>query len=306
VAISQACSIRYTQNFLHSRPLVDRLVDASGVTRRDDVVEIGPGRGIITESLAQRCRRLVAVEKDPRLAGDLRIRLASYPNLEISQGDFLDFALPRSPYKVFASIPFNITAAIVGKLTSGLSPPDDIYLIVQREAALRYLGLPRETLVSVLLKPWFEPALIHSFRRTDFDPVPAVDVVMLRLRKRGPPLLDPRTGPIYRDFVCYCFMSRQPALALTLDRLLGRALSRGVMVRAGLPDCLGPSGVGFGQWLALFERVREGGGATRLDRIRGSEHRLQRQQRMLEKVHRTRSSLTLTLSRGERGLTGRP
>ena len=297
MASIQSRSIDFSQNFLHSRQLVDRLIDASSVSPRDDVVEIGPGRGIITERLAGRCRRLVAIEKDQRLVGDLRRRLAGYPNVAIRGGDFLDFVLPRQPYKVFASIPFNITAAIVGKLTSGLSPPDDAYLVVQREAALRFAGSPRETLASILLKPWFQPVLVHAFRRTDFDPIPAVDVVLLRLRKRGPPLVDRLQEQLFRDFVVYCFTSRQPTLAATLDRLLGRCLRRTVLEGVGCSGNSGPSEVAFAQWLRLFEKVMEEIGTTGLDRIQGSECRLRRQQATIEKVHRTRME-TVTVFNG--------
>lgn len=282
-------SIVHSQNFLHSWRLVDRLIDASSVCDRDDVVEIGPGRGIITERLARRCRRLVAVEKDRSLVGELRQHFACCPQVDIRDGDFLDFVLPRNPYKVFASIPFNITAAIVGKLTSGLSPPDDAYLVVQREAALRFIGSPRETLASVLLKPWFEPALVHTFRRTDFDPIPAVDVVMLRLRKRGPPHLDHRRGQVYRDFVVHCFTSRQPTLAATLDRLLDRRSRQKALQGVESLGHSSPSDVCFADWHTLFERVLEEVGAPGLDRIQGSESRLRLQQATLEKTHRTRS-----------------
>ena len=93
---------------------------------------------------------------------------------------------PRRPYKVFANIPFNATAAIVNRLTQACHPPEDSYLVVRAEAAERFTGQPRGTLISTLLKPWFEPTLVHRFDRTDFDPPPRVDAVMLRLQKRGP------------------------------------------------------------------------------------------------------------------------
>src|ERR671910_3885286 len=153
--------IAYSQNFLRSPRLVDRLLDCSGITGDDLVIEVGPGRGVITERLAARCRQVLAVEQDRFLVEELRVQFAHAPNVALFAGDFLTFPLPLTTYKVFANIPFNITAAIVGKLTSGTSPPVDTYLAVQREAASRFLGSPQETLVAVLLKPWFEPTVVH-------------------------------------------------------------------------------------------------------------------------------------------------
>ena len=71
--------------------------------------------------------------------------------------------------------------AIVTKLTSAARPPEDSYLIMQREDAERFAGRPRESLYALLLKPWFEPSILHTFRRTDFVPAPQVEAVMLRL-----------------------------------------------------------------------------------------------------------------------------
>src|SRR6266699_5222722 len=185
-ALSQR-SILYAQNFLTSACLVDALLDRCRFEPGDILYEIGPGKGIITERLASRCSHIVAIEKDPHLAEALRCRFDGVTNITIHAGDFLQFHLPDTHYKVFASIPFNITTAIVTRLTTAPCAPDDAYLVVQKEAAGKFLGRPRESLYAVLVKPWFELDVVHRFRRRDFVPTPRVDVVMLRLRKRGPP-----------------------------------------------------------------------------------------------------------------------
>ena len=69
--------------------------------------------------------------------------------------------MPRKPYKVFANIPFNITTAIVIRLTMAQYPPEDAYLAMQKEAAEKFLGKPHESLYAVLLKPWFEVEMVH-------------------------------------------------------------------------------------------------------------------------------------------------
>src|SRR5438874_12896804 len=98
--------LRHSQNFLKGRRLVDRLLDRSSIAATDLVLEIGPGRGRITERLIQRCRHVLAIEQDPRLAWMLRERLPGTPNLTLVEADFLATRLPRQPYKVFANIPF--------------------------------------------------------------------------------------------------------------------------------------------------------------------------------------------------------
>ena len=138
----QRSSVSHTQNFLHSPRLVERIVDLAGISREDLVGEIGPGRGIITAALIPRRDRVLALEKDSRYAERLTRRYADCPRVAIFAADALDVPLPVTPYKVVASIPYDITTAIVAKLTSGVSPPADAFLVMQREAADRVSGHP--------------------------------------------------------------------------------------------------------------------------------------------------------------------
>ncbi|HET8845663.1 MAG TPA: rRNA adenine N(6)-methyltransferase family protein, partial [Ktedonobacteraceae bacterium] len=160
MAANQQDSIRYSQNFLKSRDLVDKLLDRCKIGLSDTVYEIGPGKGIVTECLARRCRQVIAIEKDAQLIETLRLKFAITSNIRLHQGNFLEYRLPARRYKVFANIPFNITSEIVTRLTTAPVPPDDTYLIMQREAAERFLGEPRESLYGLLLKPCFELKLL--------------------------------------------------------------------------------------------------------------------------------------------------
>ncbi len=297
--------IAFSQNFLHSPRLVDRLLDRSGIGGDDLVVEVGPGRGAITERLARHCRQVLAVEKDPALVEGLRSRFAGSANVALFAADFLDFPLQLTPYKVFANNPFNITAAIVGKLTSGTSPPVDAYLCVQRQAAERFLGLPRETLVAVLLKPWFEPAIVHRFRPTDFAPAPRVEVVLLRLRLREAPLVTPDETALFGDLVAHAFSAWQPtvrdALAQILPERTVAEIERSTRVDLRRP----PSALPVSAWLALAEAFRSAAG-DQTAAIEGARSRVERRQDGLRKVHRTRAPLpTGRRPRNDR-LRGRP
>lgn len=143
-----------SQHFLRSASLAANLVARAAIGPADLVVEIGPGRGVLTRALAARCRQVFAVELDARLARDLAARVGE-PNVLVIAGDFLHTPLPEPPYKVVANIPFARTADIVRRLTEAAGPPEDAYLIVQREAAERFAGGPYagESVTSLLLKP---------------------------------------------------------------------------------------------------------------------------------------------------------
>jgi 23S rRNA (adenine-N6)-dimethyltransferase len=280
--------LRYSQNFLRDPRLVERLLALSSISHEDVVYEIGPGAGAITGCLAQRARRVVAIELDGALAERLRRRYAAMPHVAIHTGDFLACALPEQPYKVFASIPFAYTHEIVTKLVDAACPPQDAYLIMQREAAEKFCGTQREYLYAVLLKPWFAVNVLYHFRRSDFTPAPNVEVVMLRLQKRGPPLITPSERQMYRDFVVYGFVTRQPTIDLILRGILShRQRQQALRICAIAPDAT-PSAIAFPQWIELFHHVMRVASPQARQTISGSERRLCQRQAQLHKLHRTR------------------
>lgn len=280
-------TLRHAQNFLHSRRLVASLVDASSITKRDLVLDIGAGYGIIADTLAPRCRQVVAIEPDPRLARGLRDHFAGSANVRIEQADFRTMNLPVESYKVFASLPFNVTAAIMAKLTTGGSPPADAFLVVQREAAERYLGSPRQTLTALRLYPWYECSILHTFRRTDFSPVPHVDAVLLRLRPRARPRISAADASLYHDLVTYCFTAWKPTLCETVGTLVGPGEAARILRTQGIATNAVPSAVGGEQWLSLAQWLIDRLGQRGTKKVLGSANRLAQQQATLRKCHRT-------------------
>ncbi len=280
--------VRYTQNFLRDPRQVERLLVLSSICPEDVVVEIGPGAGVITDCLAQRCRQVIAIEKDCALAERLQRRYASLTHVTIHAGDFLEFPLPKQAYKVFANIPFAITHEIVTRLTNAACPPQDAYLVMQREAAEKFCGVPREYLYSVLLKPWYAADIVYHFRRSDFMPIPSVEVVMLRLQKRGPPLVAANQRQLYRDFVAYGFTTRQPTLDHILRGILSHRQRRQASQTLAINLHATPSALAFPQWLQLFHYFAHAGSDQARQTISGSEHRLRQHQAQLHKTHRTR------------------
>ncbi len=280
--------LSHSQNYLRNPSVVASLLSRSSIDPDDLVIEIGPGKGIITEQLACRCRQLIAIEKDRRLATALIGRFSDRPNIRIIRGDFLEFNLPRKPYKVFANMPFNLGSAILAKLTAAVQPAEDTFLAIQKEAAQIYLGDPHESLRALLVKPWFDVRIFHHFHRRDFFPQPQVDCLMLRLLKRSPALIKPEDKKIYRDLVCYVFSSWQPTISHTLKELFSwRQFKRVKNIVDIHPDAT-PTTLTFEQWLSLFGMFLQVGDARAGAIISGSENRLLKQQQRLVKLHRTR------------------
>lgn len=188
------------------------------------------------------------------LSEALRTSFQSDDRVTIVTADILRFRLPNVPYKVLGNIPFNRTAAIVRRLAQADAPPQDAYIVVQREAAERFAGGPfsRETLSSLLLKPWWQVEIARRFRRTDFDPPPSVDAVALWLARRTRPLVERSQAADYRRFIRTCFgrdgHSIRRCLRSQFTRTQIHRLSRDLRF-----DPSGPaSSLTFDQWLGLF------------------------------------------------------
>jgi 23S rRNA (adenine-N6)-dimethyltransferase len=177
------------QNIIWNRQLVKRLVRSSSIGKNDLVYEIGPGLGIITRELVFKAWKVIAVELDKNLSKRLKSELSPIKNIEVHNQDFLKFQIYSNKYKVFANPPFTISGDLIKKLLHSHNPPQETYLVLQREYANKIIGIPYEGVVSLQYKPWFEMEIIHNFNRSDFRPKATVDCVFIHITKREKPLL---------------------------------------------------------------------------------------------------------------------
>lgn len=249
------CKKQFTlaQNFLRDSRTVRSMMAESSIGRADTVYEIGPGRGIITAELARIAKKVIAVEMDPALVHYLRRRFREAGNIEIVEGDFLEYRIPDEEYKIFANIPFNRTADMMRKILFGSPTPIEAYLVMQKEAAEKYCGRPKETQFSTLAKPMFNIQIMRQLRRVDFAPVPSVDVVFLQVEKRPSPLIMAEDISLYRQFVRYGFRRWKKNLKLTFKPVFTYGQWKRMAKELGFAVDVRPSELPFEQWLGLFD-----------------------------------------------------
>ena len=281
--------LSHSQNFLRDPKLVEKLVQNSSL-ENDIVLEIGPGKGIITDVLAKHCKRVLAVEADKNLHAELKEKFASFSNIEIYQQNFLEFSLPKYEYKVFSNIPFNITADIVRKLFDSENSPVDSYLIMQKEAAEKYGGFKSETLFSILHKPWFAFSKVYEFQKNDFSPRPAVDTVLLRIEKLEQPLVENRNAEAFRDFVAFGFSSMKVNLKKGYTNVFGHVQFLRLATDYGFDASAKPTDLTFEQWLSIFNYFSKNVESFRQAKTRGAYAKLITQQKSLQRIHRTRTA----------------
>ncbi len=245
----KAAPLWASQNFLTSRVVIERLLAKTTIGPLDHVVEIGPGKGHSTAGLIERSGKVSAVELDGRLFEALRTKFAGIEKLRLYRGDFMSWQLPAAgAYKVFANIPFSCTTAIIKKLAGCTNPPREAWLTMEKGAAKRFMGSPRETLGSLMLKPVFELRIVYHFRREDFHPAPGVDVVLLHLKRKTPPDITRGQMRAYERFLS-CGLG---AGCAGLRRILSAKQLTYALREANVPRDFTPDEVLYTQWLCLF------------------------------------------------------
>ena len=176
-----------SQHFLKNPRLALILIGHSNLKKRDTVVEIGAGSGVITYALSKRVKKVIAIEPDPETARKLRDNLNKrrVENVEIVEKDFLDCELPEEPYKVFSNPPFHISSKIVHKLIESKNPPESFYLILQKQFALKLLNTDRHytSQLGLELIQKYQTKIRLPLKPTDFTPPPAVPTVLFEAKK---------------------------------------------------------------------------------------------------------------------------
>ncbi len=245
----QAPPVSVSQNLLTSSRTIRWLVSRTTICSDDHVVEIGPGRGHITEVLARTCGRVTAVEIDPAMCAKTAQRTADFNNLNLINRDFLAWQLPsRGAYKVFSNIPFCITTQIVRKISENANPPVEAWLTMEKAAARRFAGIPRESLRSLLLKPNFDIEIVCQLRREDFHPLPSVDVVFFHMHKKALPDIPPKLWRLYERFVT----DGMTDAAGLLRRVFSNKQLSMALKQAGMTGMPVSGEMRYVQWLCLF------------------------------------------------------
>ena len=182
------------QNFLIDGNIVRNICDEGQITKDDDILEIGPGIGTLTEELSIRANKVVAVEIDKSLLPILEETLGAYDNIDIVHGDILKLNLPalisekfEKNIKVVANLPYYITTPIITRLLEEEIEVDSILVMVQKEVAKRICASPGSKdygSLSVFVQYYTEAEIVLQVPQNVFMPKPNVDSAVIHLKVR--------------------------------------------------------------------------------------------------------------------------
>ncbi len=216
---------RFGQHFLTDPGVIDEIVRSIGPADSDTVVEIGPGPGAITGPLASRCATLHAVELDRDLAAALRMQFADAGNVHIHEADALafDFSALGSKLRLVGNLPYNISTPLLFHLLEQRDAIVDMHFMLQKEVVDRIAAEPGTKAygrLTIMLGCHFEAEALFDVPPEAFDPPPAVNSAVVRLRPLSDGALEIDDAAMLKRLVATAFSQRRKTLRNALKSMV--------------------------------------------------------------------------------------
>ena len=251
---------RLGQHHLIDARIIERIVEAARLSPGDTVVEIGAGLGALTEPLARRAGRVLAVELDRRIAEALAERMRPYRNVTVVCEDILRFGWARVRGAVaVGAIPYQITSPLLVSLGEQRHALRRAVLVLQAEVADRLLARPGTKAygrLSLLGQYGFEIAPLVTVPRSAFFPQPGVDSRCVQLVPRDRTTVPAADEPFFFEVVKQAFSHRRKTLINCLSEQAPRAQVEAVLKALGLPGTVRGEALSLSQFTALADALR--------------------------------------------------
>lgn len=248
------------QHWLEDHDSLQAMVDAAGVQLGDEVLEIGPGYGTLTEYLLAAGAQVTALEFDSSLVKGLLARFADVPELSIVEGDIrtYDFTSMPPDYKLVANIPYYLTSNLIQLISETTNPPIIAVLLMQKEVAERICAQPGAmSLLSVTAQFYWETGLDLVVGAQLFTPPPKVDSQILVLTRRTAPLFADVEPKAFFRVVKAGFSQKRKTLLNSLSGglSLGRDQAQELLDRAGIDARRRAQTLSLQEWHDLYKAL---------------------------------------------------
>ena len=223
----------YGQNFLIDSHVIDKIIAAADISKDDEVLEIGPGIGTLTQYLAEAAGNVTVVEIDDKLIPILEKTLSDYENVRIIHGDIIkqDIAsiFEGRPFKIVANLPYYITTPIIMSLLESRVPAESITVMIQKEVADRMQAGPGSKdygALSLAVQYYAEPYLAANVPPNCFMPRPRVGSAVIHLRRLEKPSVEVKDEKLMFKLIRAAFNQRRKTLANGIKNFEGLSYSR--------------------------------------------------------------------------------
>lgn len=212
----------FGQNFLINEEVLESTVEGMNLNEDSCVIEIGPGIGTLTQEMAKRCKKVVAIEIDERLISVLEETLGDYSNVKIIHNDILKVDFEKlieeeglKNVKVAANLPYYVTTPIITKIFNEKPPIESMTLMLQKEAGERIMAAPNADaygVISILVQYYAEVEIVCSVPFTSFIPQPRVESVVVNIKIREEPRVNVMDKDLFFRIIKMSFSMRRKTL----------------------------------------------------------------------------------------------
>ncbi|MDP9266033.1 MAG: 16S rRNA (adenine(1518)-N(6)/adenine(1519)-N(6))-dimethyltransferase RsmA [Chloroflexota bacterium] len=253
------------QHFLVDRRALQAIVDAAEIAPDDDVLEVGPGPGVLTRALSERARSVTAVEIDERMLALAAETLADRTNVRLVRADALAvdlFTLGEAPpTRIVANLPYGITSPLLERFLADARRPRLVVVLVQEEVARRIVATERDArergYLSVFAQSFAEPRIVRRVPARAFRPAPKVGSAVVAFRTRTVPSFAPLDQQRFLRFASDVFRHRRKQLAgaLTFEAGASRKGAADALAAAGIERRRRPEELSLAEWVSLARAI---------------------------------------------------
>ena len=251
---------RLGQNFLFDEPSLQTI--ASEVTNEDTVIEIGPGLGTLTAILAEKAKKVIAVEIDSKMVQILQERFKLYDNVEIIQDDILhvdiDKIAPKA--KIVANLPYYITTSIITKLLN--TNIKDITVLIQKEVAERICAEPgtkKAGAITYFVKYYADSKIVADVPRECFIPSPEVESAVVKITKREERAVKVDNEKLFFEIIKTNFTQRRKTILNSLSGIIDKEMLKNILKECKIEEAARGENLSledFAKITNLFEKMK--------------------------------------------------
>jgi 16S rRNA (adenine1518-N6/adenine1519-N6)-dimethyltransferase len=260
------------QNFLTSEAAVFKIVDAAQISAGENVLEVGPGRGVLTQALLAAGAHVVAIEKDKELIAPLSEKFSAEilsGNFKIIESDILEVDLEKDlgykprEFKIVANLPYYITGEFLRKFLSGDAQPRSMVLLLQKEVVERIIAADKkESILSMSIKAYGDPRKITVVNRGSFFPAPNVDSAVISIENisknnfidagfENPASAEEKFFEIVRAG----FAHKRKLLVSNLSSIFDKEKIHLVFTELSIPEKIRAEDLSLKQWLEITKKL---------------------------------------------------
>ncbi len=244
--------------------VLKKILAAAEITPNDNVIEVGTGLAVLTETLAQSAKQITTIEYDSTLIPVLTEYLKKFPNVNLTHQDALKFELPTYDYKLVANIPYYITSPLLNhflqpdlKGRPQRSRPKLIVLLVQKEVAEKICAREGDqSVLSLQVQIFGKPTIVSNVGKSSFFPAPKVDSAILKIEMFPEPLIPTESLPAFFRLIHATFSQKRKTLSNSLRTLaLTREQALASLNQAGIAENQRPQALTIEEWKKLVEII---------------------------------------------------